>query len=75
MRWPRTMLCALLAGALASPVQAALTWPLAASSKNRHPGKTVGQPQHPVRPIGKQQIVKPLGSNRPPPKTILTGRP
>jgi len=75
MPWLRTALCAMLLGVLAAPVQAALTWPLAASSKSRHPGKTVGQPQHVVRPIGNSHVAKPLGNNRPPPKTALTRRP
>jgi hypothetical protein len=76
-RWPRTALCALLIGVLASPAAyAAWSWPFS-SSKTRHPGKTVhSSVQHAVRPLGHPpKTIKPIGSNRAPPKTILAKRP
>jgi hypothetical protein len=72
------LLSALLFAAIVSPAaHAAWNWPLHnGASKAKHSGKTL-QPvvQHPIRIGNQRRAVKPIGSTRPAPKTILAKRP
>jgi hypothetical protein len=70
----------LLAAALLVPLcpaaQAAGFWPFK-SNKGKHAAVTMhGAEQHQLKPLGNQlRVVKPIGNNRKPPKTIVAKRP
>jgi|CZKO01.1.fsa_nt_gi hypothetical protein len=68
----------LIAATLSPAAHAAWTWPRSDSAaKAKQTGRTVHPAvQHGVRPLGHHlREVKPLGSTRPPAKTILAKRP
>jgi len=63
---------------LSPAAHAAWTFPrLDSAAKAKQTGTTVHPAvQHRARPLGNHlRLVRPLGSNRPPPKTILAKRP
>ena len=77
MRTSTGVLAALLV-LLCPAAQAAGFWPFKDSqSKAKQTGVTLhGAMQHQVKPLGNQlRVVKPIGGNRKPPKTILAKRP